>query len=279
MTVSSLGVVVSFTGNGVATIFPYTFEIPLAADVAVYLTNLTTGVRTDLTPTQYSISGLGSPAGGNVTYNPAAGPLPAGYRITIERVIALLQTSVIPDQGALFASTVEDALDREVMMMQAIAALQSRTVRAPMSDNPLSDLPNATLRALKTLGFDANGDVLVGSVSTAAIAAAILPIVQSATLAAMFTAMGFVFGSTVWDPGNCANGAQVSTTFAVAGVGIGDLVVSVSGSGALLAGALRGQVSAANTLGLVITNNTGGAIDVVSQTFYYLILKKASLGL
>ena len=38
---------------------------------------------------------------------------------------------------------------------------------------------------------------------------------------------------------------------------------------------LRGAVTAADTVTLVIANNTGGAIDIASGTAYCLVIKKA----
>lgn len=289
MTVSSTGVVVSYEGNGVSTVFAYNFEIPTAADVSVYLTNKTTGVITALTPTQYAISGLGVAGGGNVTYNPASGPLPAGYRITVERVIALLQPSVIPDQGSLFASTVEDALDRQVMMIQALQALQSRTIRAPMSDDALSDLPNQALRALMTLGFDADGDVLVGAVATAIIAAALLPVVQAASTAAAITALftgnakigagTILTGTAIVDLASVAAQRFGSGTIAVPGAVVGDVVLGVTASGdaTTLGGVLSGKVSAADTVTFFYMNGTAGAIDPASQTYTARVLDVSTL--
>lgn len=72
-------------------------------------------------------------------------------------------------------------------------------------------------------------------------------------------------GSKTWDPGNIINGAQGSTTVTVTGAALGD-TASACFSLDLQALGITAYVSAANTVTVVLQNNTGGAIDLGSGT-------------
>lgn len=72
-------------------------------------------------------------------------------------------------------------------------------------------------------------------------------------------------GSKTWDPASVANGGEVNTTVAVTGAVVGNYV-QASFSNDLQALTLTGYVSAADTVTVVLANNTGGAIDLASGT-------------
>lgn len=71
--------------------------------------------------------------------------------------------------------------------------------------------------------------------------------------------------SATWDPPNLASGASESTTIAVSGAALGQLVqasFSLDQQGL----SLTGYVSATNTVTVVLSNLTGGSIDLGSGT-------------
>ena len=71
--------------------------------------------------------------------------------------------------------------------------------------------------------------------------------------------------SQVYDPGSIANGSIASVALTVSGVTFGMIcsaVLSISTSGLVLSA----QVSAADTITVTLTNNTGGAVDLASST-------------
>lgn len=72
--------------------------------------------------------------------------------------------------------------------------------------------------------------------------------------------------SATWNPASVANGAQATTTITLTGVALGDVVEDISSSLDLQGLALRGYVSAANTLTVALSNATGGAVDLGSGT-------------
>src|SRR4051812_14832682 len=119
MTISSTTASVVGRGNGVTTTFSYGFKIPTAADVSIVYTNAL-GVQTAITPSQYTISGLGTDAGGTVHYPLSGSPIALGTSITISRVLSVTQPTPLADQGGYYPRVVEAALDRIVMLIQQV---------------------------------------------------------------------------------------------------------------------------------------------------------------
>lgn len=82
----------------------------------------------------------------------------------------------------------------------------------------------------------------------------------------------WLYASTTWDAGSCANASQVSTTVAVPGAEIGDKVMP-SASIALSGLSLRGEVTATDVVTLYLVNLTGSSVDLASATYYVAVLK------
>ena len=72
-------------------------------------------------------------------------------------------------------------------------------------------------------------------------------------------------GSATWDPASVANGAKTTTTITITGAVLGDFVIA-SFSLDIQSMTISGYVSAANTVTVVLANNTGGAVDLSSGT-------------
>ena len=71
--------------------------------------------------------------------------------------------------------------------------------------------------------------------------------------------------TATWDPGSIADGDTATTTISVSGASLGDYTVS-SFSLSLSGLNLTSYVSATDTVTVVLSNNTGGAIDLASGT-------------
>jgi len=190
VTVSSLSNKVVIAGNGSTTVFSYNFQINNATDCQVIYTDAT-GTSTTLSSTLYTITGLGVPTGGTVTYNPGT-PIASGTSLTITRQLALTQPTSIQNQGAFYPSAVEAAIDRAVMEVQQVSEQIGRTITGPITDSvAMSPLPSATLRANKSLIFDALGNPTAGSFpASGVISAAMSPVVSASSLAAGRIALG-----------------------------------------------------------------------------------------
>jgi hypothetical protein len=60
-----------YTGNGVTTIFPYTFRIFQKSDLVVQVVDLDENLTVLTLDTDYTVTGAGGYAGGNVTLTTA----------------------------------------------------------------------------------------------------------------------------------------------------------------------------------------------------------------
>lgn len=160
MTISSTGAIVTLQGNGATTSFAFNFIVPYLADgitpaLQVWYTPIG-GPPAQLASNAYSVSGVGNPSGGSVTYNPGS-PIPTGSYLTIIRTVAYTQPTSVPNQ-AFFPVTVEQIADALVEQIQQLNAALAFVLRAPLTDpNTLNQLPSASTRANMLLGFDANG--------------------------------------------------------------------------------------------------------------------------
>jgi hypothetical protein len=172
MTINSTSRFVQANGNGSATAFPFAFKVFAAADLAVYLTNLSTGVEqllvlnTDYTvilnPDQnYSPGGTVTIPGGTVNV-PAV--VPNGTRVTISSAVPFLQPTDLSNQGGFYPDVINDALDRATILIQQLQNLTARLLIAPTTDGTGNlTIPNSALRANKYLAFGASGEPIVGT--------------------------------------------------------------------------------------------------------------------
>ena len=88
-----------YTGNGVTTSFPYTFRIFKKTDLVVQVSDLNGNVTELVLDTGYTVTGAGTYSGGSVVL---PSPLAAGWRITIDRVLDVVQETDLRNQGKFF---------------------------------------------------------------------------------------------------------------------------------------------------------------------------------
>jgi hypothetical protein len=81
-------------------------------------------------------------------------------------------------------------------------------------------------------------------------------------------------GSAVASPGAITTGTQGSVAVTVPGAAVGDAVIAVWPSAYLGALCLGAEVSAANTVTVLITNNSGGTLTPPASTAYYVVVAK-----
>lgn len=152
MTVHASTPITSYTGNGVTTIFAFGFKILQASDLRVLVAGAVV--------TNYTVSGVGSPSGGSITFTAA----PAnGATIIIRRAMAYARGTDFQTLGSLSANTLNDDQDAPVMMSAQLAEALNRTILAPESDIALTQLPSAAARANLLLSFDSNGQPTVAA--------------------------------------------------------------------------------------------------------------------
>lgn len=120
-----------YTGNGVTTVFAYGFRILDASHIEVIRTE--GGIDATVSPSAYSVSGVGSDSG-NVVFSAAPA---VGQSITIIRNVPFTQSTDLENQGAYYAETIEQSLDLAAMRDQQLAEELSRAVKVPVGRAPL----------------------------------------------------------------------------------------------------------------------------------------------
>ena len=162
-----------YTGNGATTVFAYDFKVSDEAHLVVTTKVVSTGVETVQTlTTHYSVSGVGSEGGGNVTMV----TFPASTEtLTISRTVPRTQGTDLQNRGATQPATLEAAYDKSVQISQDLAEVQARTMKFAVSSDLTSfDTSIPSPVALKAIAINAAGTAfeLVDEPSTAAAAAA-----------------------------------------------------------------------------------------------------------
>lgn len=201
MTVVSSNSKTTLHGNGDARVWPFTFRVVDESHLQVILT--TAGTETLLTG-GYTVTLAGN--GGSVTYPTSGAPLAAGHKITLRRVVPLTQDTDLANQGGFYAETHEDRFDLLAMADQQQQEELDRAIKAPVTDEVAFDLPSATVRASRILGFQADGTPrastvtleAVEAITTAGVAAGkiiatVPPVTSDGTLVEVPT--GYVLGS------------------------------------------------------------------------------------
>lgn len=153
MTVTAQNTRYPYLANGSTTIFPYLCRILQTVDLAVYLNGV-------LQSSGYSVSGIGTDAGGNVTFAIA----PAnGVIVLLQRLMVVDRQTDYQYGGPFNESTVDLDQDRQTMLIQQVAAQASRAIQIPDGESTVTTTPAAASRASKFLVFDALGNVAVSA--------------------------------------------------------------------------------------------------------------------
>jgi len=112
---------------------------------------------------------------------------------------------------------------------------------------------------------------------------ALLPILQGGTNKNLSISSLFLTGSSVINFASVADNAVSATSnVSVTGAVAGDFVIGVSASGDIDTTngiSLHGSVTAADTVGVFLINDSGSPFDAASQTIRVLVIPKAVLGL
>lgn len=160
MTVSSTTTKNSYTGDGSTTVFAYGFKIFDDDDIKVILRTTATGNETvQSKTTHYSVSGVGSASGGNITFGTAP---PATQTVVLLRTTAQTQLTDYVPNDPFPADAHEDALDKLTFIAQEIQEELGRSLKVSQTNSiaTASFTASATARANKVLGFDSNGDLI-----------------------------------------------------------------------------------------------------------------------
>lgn len=127
-----------YTGTNLVKIYAYAYKIISDSDLLVVVRNISTGVETELTKTtDYTVSGVGSTAGGNITLVDADQAwlngefLSSDYKIAILRRRSITQAADIKNQGDYYPETIETAFDKATMVDQQQQDQIDRAIKFP----------------------------------------------------------------------------------------------------------------------------------------------------
>ena len=180
MTVPNATSRVSYTGSNSTATYAYT-NLKIFDDdellVKVKLTS-TLAETTLVKTTDYTVTGVGVAAGGNVVlvdndqaWLDASGFLLSTYTLTIDRVVPLTQETSITSQGNYRPELHEKQFDRLVMIDLQQQKEINQSLKLPSTETGSASsttIPNATTRANGVLAFDSSGNPTVTSFVTAA---------------------------------------------------------------------------------------------------------------
>lgn len=160
MTVSSATQKVQYNGTGSTTVFAYTFKIFDQNDLTVIVRSAAGTETVKTITTHYTVSGVGSAGGGNVTMLTA--PI-AGETLTILREQDLTQELDLVENDPFPAQSLEDALDKLTFMVQQHSEEIDRSIKASRTNTITSTefTVSAATRANKIFAFDSAGELAV----------------------------------------------------------------------------------------------------------------------
>jgi len=288
MTVATEVTRVICEGNGVTTSFAYSFPIPGVSatdqtNAELILTD-STGVSTTLASNLWSITGVVStlPIDGTATgtfiYNPGS-PITTGNFLTLSRIVPYEQGTALTGQGAYSPAVVEAALDDLALQTEQLNTWRLQSVRAPITDPALSDLPTVPERKGSFLFFDNfSGDVstvsstsgipssiYVGTNSTSEVLSTALLVTGSAVTSVTHLSGVATATLTGGSPGGSSGQVQYNNSGAFGGVTAmsGDATQSVPAGVLTLAtvnsnvGSFTNASITVNAKGLVTAASTG----------------------
>jgi hypothetical protein len=200
MTIQDATAKVIRTGNGSATSFSFApIVMQKATDILVVKTITATGVETTLTEgtgtSNYSVTLTASdyPSTGSIVF-PASGAdrLASSETVTIKRNPSITQDADLENQGGYYPDTVEDALDRGVMISMSQQEDIDRSLKGPITDTVSVEIPSQTARANQFLTFDGSGvpTVSAGTTSGVTVSTFMATVLDDTTAAAARTTLG-----------------------------------------------------------------------------------------
>lgn len=161
-----------FTGTGLQAAYPFTFKVFQASDLLVARTDTGLVQSTLALSTDFTVvlnADQNAAPGGTVALIVA---LPVGYALTLTSAVPPTQSASLTNAGGFFPRTIEDALDRNVILLQQLGFNVSQAVRVPEIGG-VGLVPAAAARANNLLGFDSLGNpVAVAPVNGSAAALA-----------------------------------------------------------------------------------------------------------
>lgn len=181
-----------YAGSGAIVPLAFAYKVFQASDVLVVRTSVLGVDSTLILTTDYTVSlnaDQENNPGGIVT--PVVAPA-IGEKTTLGSVVPDLQTYDVTNAGGFLPSSMEDALDRGIIITQQLAETSSRSITIPFSSQGVSTTLPAPI-AGNFLGWNGLGTAIINlaGVASAAVSAAMAPVVAAGTIALALAALGF----------------------------------------------------------------------------------------
>ena len=160
MTISSITVKNSYSGNSSTTVFAYTFKIFENSDLQVIIRSSTGTETTKTITTHYTVTGAGNANGGSVTFLTAPA---TGETVVLIREVPQTQAIDYIANDPFPAESHEEGLDRATMTIQQMQEELDRSIKISKTNTMTSTefTVGAATRASKILAFDTNGEISV----------------------------------------------------------------------------------------------------------------------
>ena len=162
MTISTTTIKNSYSGDGSATSFNYTFKVTDQDDIDVIIRSSDGTETTKTISTHYTVSGVGNASGGSVVFT--TGNVPAnGETVVLRRDTPQTQGVDLIENDPLPANTLEDALDKATSISQELQEQVDRSLKISRTNTMTSTefTTSSTDRANKVLSFDSSGELAV----------------------------------------------------------------------------------------------------------------------
>jgi len=158
MSVSSELYKVNVVGDGSTPTIAFNRKVFSSTDIKGFKYDATTYVETALVNgTDFNVSGAGDTSS-SVTIAPTSA-IPAGTNWVIYSDAGNAQATTLATAGEFQAKSLEYTFDKLAIGTQEADGKADRALKLPISDTASTEIPNATDRANKVLGFDANGAI------------------------------------------------------------------------------------------------------------------------
>ena len=160
MTITTTTIKNSYSGNGSNTVFAYTYKILAEGDIEVIVRSANGTETVKTLTTDYTVSGVGSAGGGNVTFVTA--PL-STETVVLRRETEQTQSVDLVENDPFTAETVEGAFDRAIVIAQELQEEVDRSIKLSRTNTMTSTefTVGSAERANKILAFDDNGEISV----------------------------------------------------------------------------------------------------------------------
>jgi len=149
MTVATQSNFTSANGDGLGTVFPFSFPVYDEDHIQVYFRDTTTLEFSLVDPADYTVNGVNNENGGNVTFDSAPD---STVKVFIVRVVPLTQDLDVLNQGGFYPNNVEREFDLAIMQIQQHDEEIGRTVRGQLGET-FDTLDPPPERRGKLLGF------------------------------------------------------------------------------------------------------------------------------